>query len=51
VSQHIVLVLFSDTKLLIFSDFTKQICCFFVVYQSIKLLAKVQDFIKKMEHL
>ena len=41
-SQHIDWVLFSDIKLLIFRDFTKQICCFFVVYQSIKLLAKVQ---------
>jgi hypothetical protein len=42
VSQHIVLDLFDDIKLLKFSDFAKLICCFFVVYQQVILLAKVE---------
>jgi hypothetical protein len=42
VSQHIIWVLFSDTKLLIFSDFTKLICCYFVINQQVILLAKVE---------
>ena len=47
VSQHIIWVLFGDTKLLIFSDFTKLICCYFVINKQVILLAKVEFFINQ----
>jgi len=47
VSQHIIWVLFGDTKLLIFSRFTKLICCYFIINQQVILLAKVELLIKR----
>jgi hypothetical protein len=37
--------LFGDIKLLNISDFTKILCCFFIINQQVIILAKVQLFI------
>ena len=47
VSQHIILVLFGDIKLLKFSDFTKILCCYFYINQQVIILAKVELYNKR----